>query len=350
MKLPIRYDSKSMTLTFRFGKHYKYLQCPFRTWWKAKKYFKKPKFKFYFGPMWKYNGKVKTKFGEYDDYEYKGGYWPAASTEFLKWHTPKWFPIHIVSWDIGWKDKYNTPRYENPGYFIIFFGRDYHKHWQFSMTVTAPDFFCNNDCTIEDHDDNYWESMLWYLHYADTYNTLNGKRDIVKARNSMMKQHWSSMQQNDIKEFKINRTGFESLYMGYDDMKDFVFIDVMSDELYDKLEDENPTANLQSYDDDKSILLTIYENKSDLRFKIEHSRYIKLSNVKENNLKCVRIYFQYDNALLHVLKNKDYSKLEITTNKSIDLGPAFKDDFLTEKAIKEIKKYHKNKKENEKID
>lgn len=357
MKIPIMYDSQSMTLTFQWGKHYKYLQCPFRTWWKARKYFKKPKFKFYFGPMWKYNGKVKTKFGEYDDYEYKGGYWPAASTEFLKWHTPKWFPIHIVSWDIGWKDKYNTPRYERPGHFIIFFGRDYHKHWQFSMTVTAPDFFCNNDCTIEDHDDNYWESMLWYLHYADTYNTLNNKRDIVKARNSMMKQHWSSMQQNDIKEFKINRIGDETLYMGYDDMKDFVFVDVVSDELYDKLEDENPTANLQSYDDDKSISLTIYakednennnENKS--KFNIKRSQYIKLIDDEENNRKYVRIYFKYDNDLLNMLKNKDYSKLEITMNKYVDRGPSFKDDFLTAEAIEQIKKYHKNKKENEKID
>lgn len=350
MKIPIMYDSQSMTLTFQWGKHYKCLQCPFGTWWKARKYFKKPKFKFYFGPMWKYNGKVKTKFGEYDDYEYKGGYWPAASTEFLKWHTPKWFPIHIVSWDIGWKDKYNTPRYERPGHFIIFFGRDYHKHWQFSMTVTAPDFFCNNDCTIEDHDDNYWESMLWYLHYADTYNTLNNKRDIVKARNSMMKQHWSSMQQNDIKEFKINRIGDETLYMGYDDMKDFVFVDVVSDELYDKLEDENPTANLQSYDDDKSISLTIYakednennnENKS--KFNIKRSQYIKLIDYEENNRKYVRIYFKYDNDLLNMLKNKDYSKLEITMNKYVDRGPAFKDDFLKPAAIEKIQKYNKKK-------
>ena len=63
MKFPIRYDSQSMTLTIQWGKHYKFLQCPFRTWWKARKYFKKPKFKFYFGPMWKYKGRVKTKFG-----------------------------------------------------------------------------------------------------------------------------------------------------------------------------------------------------------------------------------------------------------------------------------------------
>ena len=354
MKFPIMYDSQSMTITFRFGKHYKYLQCPFRTWWKAKKYFKKPKFKFYFGPMWKYNGKVKTKFGEYDDYEYKGGYWPAASTEFLKWNTPKWFPIHIVSWDIGWKDKYNTPRYEHPGYFIIFFGSDYRKHWQFSMTVTAPDFFCNNDCTIEDHDDNYWESMLWYLHYADTYNTLNGKRDIVKARNSMMKQHWSSMQQNDIKEFKINRTGFKSIYMSYEslmsnesiymgcgDTKDFAFVDVVSDELYDKLENENVSSNLTSYDNDKNISLTIYnekdiENKS--KIKIARSLYIKLLDDEKNNRKYVRIYFKYDNDLLNILQNKEYSKIEITTNKYVDLGPSFKDDFLTAEAIEKIKK------------
>ena len=113
-----------------------------------------------------------------------------------------------------------------------------------------------------------------------------------------------------------------------------------------KKENENLTTNLQSYNGDKSILLTIYnkkdiENKLNLMFKIEHSRYIKLNNVKENNLKCVRIYFQYDNAFLQVLKNKDYSKLEITMNKSVDRGPAFKDDFLTDKAIKEIKKYYK---------
>ena len=51
-----------------------------------------------------------------------------------------------------------------------------------------------------------------------------------------------------------------------------------------------------------------------------------------------------------MLKNKDYSKIEITTSKYVDIGPSFKDDFLTPEAIEQIKKYHKNKKENEKID
>ena len=78
MKWPISYDSESMTLTIRWGKHNKYLQCPFATWWKARKHFKRPKFNFYFGPTCKFNGHKVTEFGEYDDWEQKG-FWPAIS-------------------------------------------------------------------------------------------------------------------------------------------------------------------------------------------------------------------------------------------------------------------------------
>ena len=345
MKFPIRYNSHSMTLSIEWGKHYKCLQCPFGTWWKARKYFKKPKFKFYFGPMWKYKGKVQTEFGEYDDYEYKGGYWPAASTEYLKWYTPKWFPIHVMSWDIGWKDKYNTPRYEHLGHFIIFFGRDYHKHWQFSMTVTAPDFFCNNDCTIEDHDDNYWESMLWYLNYADQYNILNKKRDIVKARNSMRKDGWSRTDKTDIKNFIIDRVGDETLYMGYDDIKDFRFVDVVSDKLYNMIENKYPTNDLISYDNDDSLTLTIYydENK---KFISEYSQYVKLIDDQENDRKVVRIYFKHYNSeykIFEMLKNRNHDSIMLEKNTHIYLGPSFKDDFLTKKAIKEIREYYNKK-------
>ena len=236
MKFPISYNSETMTLHFEWGKHYKFLQCPFATWWKCRKYFKRPKFKFYFGPMWKYKGKVNTKFGEYDDYEYKGGYWPAVSTEFLKWYTPKWFPIHIASTDIQWKDKYNSPRYESIGYFIIFFGRDYHKHWQFSMTVLPPKFFCNNDCTMEDPRDNYWESMLWYLHYANEYNAENKTRDIVKARNSMH-SYLSTTKHIDITDYKIVDFGKETLNLGCGDSKEFTYIDIKSSILLNYIHD-----------------------------------------------------------------------------------------------------------------
>lgn len=340
MKFPIRYNSKSMTLSIEIGKHYWCFQCPFATWWKARKFFKRPKFNWFFGKTCKNHGMKQTKFGEYEDIEQQG-LWPFASTEFLKWNVSKWFPISIYSWDICWKDKYNTPRYERPGYFVIFFGREYKSCWQLSFTVKAPAVFCNNDCTTLDYDDNYWESMLWYLHYADEYNPDEQTRDIVKAHNSMRTNYWCSLTTNDIKEFNIDRIGDEALYMGYDDMKDFVFVDVMSDELYDTLENENPTVNLQSYDNGKSISLSIYakdDNENKSKFKLERSQYIKLIDDEENNRKCVRIYFKYDNELLNVLNNKDYSDLKITMNKYVDLGPSFKDDFLTDTAIKEIKK------------
>ena len=117
-----------------------------------------------------------------------------------------------------------------------------------------------------------------------------------------------------------------------------------SDELYDKLENENVSSNLTSYDNDKNISLTIYnekdiENKS--KIKIARSLYIKLLDDEKNNRKYVRIYFKYDNDLLNILQNKEYSKIEITTNKYVDLGPSFKDDFLTAEAIEQIKKFYK---------
>lgn len=335
MKFPIRYNKESMTLTIEAGKYYKCLQCPFATWWKARKYFKRPKFKFYFGPMWKYKGKVHSKFGDYDDYEYKGGYWPAASTEYLKWYTPKWFPIHVMSWDISWKDKYNTPRYERPGHFIIFFGRDYHKHWQFSIVVKSPDFFCCNDCTKKDNEENYWESILWYLHYPDKYNEINGNRDLYLARQNMKSNHWSSHKLKSVDDFIIDRTGEEILYMGYDELKNFMFVDIISEKLYDEISFNHPTNDLISYDDMHSLLLSLIDKLS--KITSERSRYIKLIDDSENNRKCIRIYFRYNDKFIERLNNKDYTQIELNKSEYIDLGPSFKDDYLNNKGIKEIK-------------
>lgn len=349
MKFPIQYDSQSMTLTFQWGKHYKCLQCPFATWWKARKYFKKPKFKFYFGPMWKYKGKVHTEFGEYDDYEYKGGYWPAASTEFLKRYTPKWFPIHVSSWNIGWKDKYNTPRYEHLGHFIIFFGRDYHKHWQFSMTVTAPNFFCNNDCTVEDHDENYWESMLWYLHYADTYNTLNNKRDIVKARDSMSKYHWSHRKKIKLNDVNIINFGKEELSMGNNERCTFTYFDVMSDKLSEIIHqcNEYPKTKLMS---SISVYVDLIQNSDENDNEINKSvfqcsSYTKLYNNDDKEI--IRLYYvdhidEYteDEKIYKRYVDDDYGVISFEVSEYVDLGPSFKDDYLTRRALDEIKQYH----------
>lgn len=68
------------------------------------------------------------------------------------------YPFSIYSNELGWKDKFNTPRHEwCPAFYIFFF------KWQFCIWWKSPD---NND-------DKYYEMILWYLYYSD--------KDIKKA-------------------------------------------------------------------------------------------------------------------------------------------------------------------------
>lgn len=67
-------------------------------------------------------------------------------------------PIKVRKVELGWKDKFNSPRHEwSPQFHVYLFGL------QFSIFWGAPD----------GDDDKYYEMILWYLHYAD--------KDIVKA-------------------------------------------------------------------------------------------------------------------------------------------------------------------------
>jgi hypothetical protein len=69
------------------------------------------------------------------------------------------WPIKIVNYDLGWKDKFESPRFEwSPSFQIYFF------KWQFCIWWVSP---------TKDKD-HYWEMVLWYLHYSD--------KDIEKAR------------------------------------------------------------------------------------------------------------------------------------------------------------------------
>ena len=341
----ISYDKKRLILSIKIGKYHKYFQCPFATWWRCRKYFKRPRFKFYFGPMWQYRGKKNTQFGEYDDHEYKGGYWPMASTEYLKWHTPKWFPIHIMSHDIGWKDKWNTPRYERPGYFIIFFGRNYKTCWQFSIVTHAPKIYCCNDCTCEDFDDNYWESMLWYLHYADEYNPddLTYSPNLIKARESFRTNNWSKTETIELEDIKGLKYGKETLFLGENEINDFVYIDVQSDTL------ETLINGCHIYDNTftscDNIFLRAFEKPIKDNDK-EHitlygPKYVKIFVNKDYSESFIRMYFKDKNDLLMKLKNHLFSKIEYNWHKYIDLGPTFKDDFLNKRGIKEVQNYYK---------
>lgn len=70
----------------------------------------------------------------------------------------KWFGFRIL--DLGWKDKFNSPRYEwPPSVHFWGFGKQLSIYW------TAPEIV-----TVDD----YWEQVLWYLKYAD--------EDIAKAQ------------------------------------------------------------------------------------------------------------------------------------------------------------------------
>lgn len=76
--------------------------------------------------------------------------------------------IHIISSDVMWKDKYDTPRYEVPPYIWIHIWKiNFIWWWEYSDKLGETD--------------NYWEQALWYLFYCDEYKMK--KPDILAASN-----------------------------------------------------------------------------------------------------------------------------------------------------------------------
>ena len=331
----IHYSWKRLTLSIKIGSYYKALQCPFGAWWKSRKFFKRPKFKWYFGPTCKLYGMKESKFGEYMDYR-QLGVWPFASTEFLKWHTKKWFPIYLVSWDIGWKDKYDTPRYERPGHFILFFGRTFFKSWQLSLTVKAPEAYCRNSCLSPSSDDHYWESLLWYLEYPDKYNKDGStEHNIVNARNSMQSA-WSTTKQAIIgKEKDIIAYGKEKVTVGKH-KEEFSYVDITRDIVGNYDIDYSEAAYLRN---DLSIMIRIIvEDNGKVDSVVRFARYTHVDVDDDFETARIRVYFKDpDGLILDALKNNGNKDVEFTYTQQIELGPSFKDEFLTKKAIKEIK-------------
>lgn len=110
---------------------------PLRSWWKARKYFRRPQIKVHFFSDYSLN----CPFARYD-------------------YTAKIF--HFMSADVMWKDKWNSPRHErNPLIWCCLF-----KKFGFSIAfhITYEDELCKErDGSME-----YWEYMLDYLHYSKT--------------------------------------------------------------------------------------------------------------------------------------------------------------------------------------
>lgn len=91
------------------------------------------------------------------------------------------WPIMIVNYELGYKDKFNSPRFEwSPCFQIHFFGL------QFCRWYISP---------VND-EDGYWEQVLWYLHYSD--------KDIEKAEKTWGWVDFTTKKSTWKKEFLIN--------------------------------------------------------------------------------------------------------------------------------------------------
>ena len=74
------------------------------------------------------------------------------------WYIEIGFPIYFIWSRLGWKDKYESPRFEwCPSFQIYFFGLQFCIWWVSPMK----------------ENEQYYEQILWYLYYSD--------KDIIKA-------------------------------------------------------------------------------------------------------------------------------------------------------------------------
>lgn len=94
------------------------------------------------------------------------------------------WPVKIYRGELGWKDKFGTPRFEwSPAFMIYFFGLQYCVFWQ------SPD---KKDI------DTYWEMVLWYIHYAD--------KDIKKAEKTWGWVNYNTKESTWNKNYLLNDT------------------------------------------------------------------------------------------------------------------------------------------------
>lgn len=65
--------------------------------------------------------------------------------------------IQIMTEDVMWKDKYGTPRYENPPYiWIHIYKLNLVWYWDLDNALKL---------NPTNYIDDYWEQALWYLYY-----------------------------------------------------------------------------------------------------------------------------------------------------------------------------------------
>lgn len=106
-------------------------------------------------------------------------------------YCPKPKKILIRCCNVMWKDKYDSPRYENPPYiWIHLFG--FNLIWWWGIKSSLLDT------------EDYWEQALWYLYYYsnDSYGRLDHP-DINKAKESWPWQNYDTKESTWNNKFLI---------------------------------------------------------------------------------------------------------------------------------------------------
>ena len=102
--------------------------------------------------------------------------------------------IHIISNDVGWKDKNDTPRFEYPPYiWIRIFKINLLWYWDLPLHQKG--------ILTED----YWEQALWYLYYYDNISYKCSKPNINKAKESWPWQDYKTKKSSWSDEFLIKQ-------------------------------------------------------------------------------------------------------------------------------------------------
>lgn len=118
------------------------IRNPFKTWWKARKYFKFPEIRVCF---------TTSKYS----FPYASGYWRGKI-------------LDVCIKDVTWKDKWDSPRHEyNPVIFISLFSK-------FSLWIQFTMSYKNEFGEKEDGSMEYWEYILQYVYYKQSLKTYSG--------------------------------------------------------------------------------------------------------------------------------------------------------------------------------
>lgn len=132
-----------------------YLQNPLRTWWKAKKYFKRPKIEIHFF-------KDLHRNCPYARYDYVARI------------------LDIQSYDVMWKSKWNSPRHERSPYVWVCFFR------KFGFSINFHITYIDYKGKIQDGDSFYWEYLLDFLYFrkdlskVDLWQNMDGSYIPIK--------------------------------------------------------------------------------------------------------------------------------------------------------------------------